>query len=330
MKIITVFLFTLLFVSAASFGKEIKKDFHKSFDVQKGYELRLEHGDGDVRITPWDKDVLDVQVRYRAESKSFGIGEDTEFNVEFDQREETIHIKGREKSHSHIGVYIKKRYEYVYEIKAPDYLNLDLRGEDGYVSIQGWKGKIEAMTDDGDIQLTDITNSWTELRTEDGDLEIDRMKGDDLYLKADDGDADIRDCNVGHAKISVEDGKVTIRHCNGNFDIKTDDGNILAQDLSTKILEVEAADGYVEMELTKGEEMDIDITTDDGDVILDIEKGTSAAISVNTDGGRIKMNLPDMERYEKDEHRASGEISGGNGNIHVSTVDGNILLREAR
>jgi len=86
----------------------------------------------------------------------------------------------------------------------------------------------------------------------------------------------------------------------------------------------------VEMELTKGEEMDIDITTDDGDVILDIEKGTSAAISVNTDGGRIKMNLPDMERYEKDEHRASGEISGGNGNIHVSTVDGNILLREAR
>jgi hypothetical protein len=75
----------LVAMTATASGKEIKKDFQKSFDVKEGVTLHLEHGDGDVTISPWDNDIVDVEVHYRAESKSLGVGGKVYFDVEFKQ-----------------------------------------------------------------------------------------------------------------------------------------------------------------------------------------------------------------------------------------------------
>ena len=208
MKTSIVFSVILFFTfSTMSFAKEVKKDFHKSFDVEKGFTLKLESGDGDVTITPWNKNFLDIEVHYRVDYTSYRLAGDDQFDVDFQEHDKTIHVTGKEKSHTFVGVHIRKQYEYIYTIKAPDYLILDINGEDGSISIENWKGNIECTTDDGDINLTDIDNSQTDLRTEDGDLFLKSLKSD-LLIKTDDGDAELTMCEVSRGKITAEDGEI--------------------------------------------------------------------------------------------------------------------------
>ena len=100
-------------------------------------------------------------------------------------------------------------YEYTYKIKAPDYVMLDLRGDDGDVELEGWRADIECRTDDGDLQFTDVANANTEIWVEDGDVRLARLTGD-LVVHADDGDVTITGCETPHALLTLEDGDVRI------------------------------------------------------------------------------------------------------------------------
>ncbi|MBD3348041.1 MAG: hypothetical protein GF400_02450, partial [Candidatus Eisenbacteria bacterium] len=63
----------------------IDRDFHESFDVEEGFRLLLRSGDGDVTITPWEKDAIDVTVRYLADINRVGLGDSPDFEVEFEE-----------------------------------------------------------------------------------------------------------------------------------------------------------------------------------------------------------------------------------------------------
>ena len=52
----------LLATAVPAAGGEIVRDFNESFEVERGWALRLRHGDGDVTITPWDRDVVEITV----------------------------------------------------------------------------------------------------------------------------------------------------------------------------------------------------------------------------------------------------------------------------
>ena len=68
---ICVFSLSALVATSSSLGaEEINREFHEAFDVEPGMTLKLKHGDGDVTITPWDQDSLDVQVRYHAKTNT--------------------------------------------------------------------------------------------------------------------------------------------------------------------------------------------------------------------------------------------------------------------
>ena len=64
-------------------AKEIEREFHESFEVSEGMGLRLFHGDGDVVVEAWDRDVLDVEIYYRSDIRSFALGasRDPDFTV---------------------------------------------------------------------------------------------------------------------------------------------------------------------------------------------------------------------------------------------------------
>ncbi|MCK4410155.1 MAG: hypothetical protein KAW67_08720, partial [Candidatus Eisenbacteria sp.] len=71
---IAVSCLSVVAVCSVASAREIDKDFHKTFDVSEGVVLRLDYDDGDVTITPWDQDVIDVVVRYHADVKAIGFG----------------------------------------------------------------------------------------------------------------------------------------------------------------------------------------------------------------------------------------------------------------
>ncbi|MDX1385590.1 MAG: hypothetical protein R3190_18200, partial [Thermoanaerobaculia bacterium] len=114
----------LILAAPAAFAKVVERDFHRTFEVGAGDRLHLVHGDGDVTIEPWDRPELDVVVRFRAEFTRVGIGGETDFEVDFRQSGSTVHVVGREKGWSTVGLFYSRDLEYVYVVRAPASLAL--------------------------------------------------------------------------------------------------------------------------------------------------------------------------------------------------------------
>ena len=225
--------------STPTLAESIDREFHETFEVSPGARLELIHGDGEVEITPWDKDIIDVHVRYRAEIKGGGVGTEPDFDVEFAQSGPTVTVQGREIGGKGIGIFFNHEYEYAYTIQAPAYVVLDLEGDDGDVAIGGWRGDIEVALDDGDLTLRDIDAGVVRIKGQDGDIEIETLTGP-LAIQLDDGDISIRDCDSADLEIRAQDGDVALEGCRGNFDIALDDGDIDVRRASVSKLTVKA------------------------------------------------------------------------------------------
>jgi len=225
MRYITTVLLFSLFLSIipdSTECREIRKDYHETFDLSRGSGLRLKHGDGNVIIKRWEKDVLEIDIEYIAEYKSIGPG-DKDFKVTFKEKNKIIEITGNEKSSPSIGFHFYNVKEYTYTIHAPDYLLLDLCGDDGEVYIDDWRANIELDIDDGDVVLSGVECDNTSIRMEDGELTIGDHKGN-LDIDCDDGSIEIFRSNIQEGIIRGEDGLLSIRDTKGDFDIELDDG----------------------------------------------------------------------------------------------------------
>jgi hypothetical protein len=325
--ILSLFIFFVQAGPAAA--EEINKDFHQSFDVKMGDTLRLKHGDGNVKLIPWEDNVIDVKVRYRADIDAVGIrlGSRDDFVVEFRQTGSTVYVEGRETSRGTIGFYNKKRYEYVYEIHSPDYIKLDLSGDDGDVEISGWAAEIDCRIDDGDITMQNIEGDQTSIWGEDGDITIDDLTGE-LTIELDDGDVYLRGLDTPRCRLEGEDGDIEISVAEGSFDISVDDGNVTMRQISATGLLIRSNDGDIGVDLLAGQKLDADIRTDDGDVTIDLEKGFSLSFHATADDtDYIRINLDDIENYREDRVSKSGSIGGGNGRLKIETADGDITIK---
>jgi DUF4097 and DUF4098 domain-containing protein YvlB len=332
-KILAVFIpsfliFFAIFQTASA--KEIDKDFHQSFEVKEGNALRLRHGDGDVLVIPWEQNIIDVKVRYRADVDVFGIriGSRHEFDVEFRQTEDNVYVTGKEVSGGAIGFQNINIHEYVYEIHSPAYIKLDLDGDDGDVDIKDWKAEIDCQIDDGDIKLTNILAEKTTIWGEDGDVEINSLAGD-LTVGLDDGDIFLTDCQTEPCRLKAEDGDIIIQESAGSFNITVDDGDVNLNQIRAKALDIESEDGDIELDLLAVSEMDADIRTDDGSVRVDLEKGFSLAFyAFSDDKDNIQIKIDDIQNFKEDSQSKSGQIHGGKGRLKIRTADGGITIRE--
>jgi len=323
-------IFLFFCTSLGAGAEEIDKKFHKSFPVKTGDALSLRFGDGNVTITPWDKDLLDVTVRYWADINLVGVrlgGRDA-FDVEFRQSGDTVYVIGKEPSGAALGFYNERVHEYFYEIHSPRTLRLDLEGDDGDLSIEDWAAEIGIRFDDGDVRLKDIAGGRTVLRGEDGDVKIEKLSGD-LEVSLDDGDLTLVACDFRSCRVESEDGDVTVRQSGGSFDITVDDGNVVLERTKAQELKINTADGDIEVDLLAGPTLDGELRTDDGDIRIDFEKGFSVSFHVSADeADYIQVDLNEIEGYKEDRQTKSGSIHGGTGRLRVQTSDGDVTISE--
>jgi DUF4097 and DUF4098 domain-containing protein YvlB len=322
----------LIFFAGPGSGsaEEIDKNFHQSFDVKKGDSLSLRFGDGDVRLIPWEKSLIDVKVRYRADIDHIGIilGRDRDFDVEFRQTANTVYVVGKEPSGAAVGFYNKRVYEYVYEIHSPNYVALELDGDDGDVEIENWAAEIDCHIDDGDIRLKNISGERTQIWGEDGNLEIANLSGD-LTIEVDDGDVDLTACEMKKCRVENEDGNITISRSKGSFNLTADDGDIVMRKVEAGVLNISTADGDIEVELLAAGTLDADIKTDDGNIDIDLEKGSSVSFYVSADDAdSIQIEVDHIENSKEDKYSKSGSINGGTGRLKIQTADGDVTIRE--
>jgi DUF4097 and DUF4098 domain-containing protein YvlB len=318
----------VIFSSAAVSAEEISRDFTRSFEVGRGYTLRLRHGDGDVRITPWDKDEVEIEVHYRAERKGLG-DDDFDFKVEFEEKNGVIEVTGRENRSSFIGLHIFIIKEYTYEIFAPSYIELDVQGEDGKVDIDRWLGDMEIRLEDGELNLYECRPAKTRIRSEDGEITLDGHSGA-LDIIAEDADLNINRCRLTECRIQLDDGDTRIRDSEGDFYLEVQDGDSELLNIQTHIMDLKSEDGLFDVELLKTDMLELEIRTDDGDVRVGLQKGISATFSIDVDDGRIRTDLPSAGEVQEGRHWRAGKLGNGRGKIRIRTVDGSVTLREIR
>jgi hypothetical protein len=311
---------------AATAAKDIQRDYHESFDVKEGARLELRHGDGDVEISVWDRDVVDVEVHYRAKVTKVGVGTEPDFRVDFEQKGDLIRVTGHEKAMAVVGFLSRSEDLYVYTIRAPAYLAVSTRGEDGDVAIAGLRDRVDIRLGDGDVHLTDVDSPAIAVDLEDGDLDARGIAGR-LEVDAEDGDVRLRDAAVSRGRIGLSDGDLTAEHCSGPFQIRAQDGDVTLRAHRAGSLTVRTDDGSARIALVPGDVPDVDIESGDGDVTLELAAGVSAAFLLATDDGRIVVDAPGARRLEHDHDRAYGEIGDAEGEIRIRADDGSVTLR---
>ncbi|MCK4511343.1 DUF4097 family beta strand repeat protein [bacterium] len=318
----------LLVIAGPADARLIQKDFDESFDVSEGVRLYLTHGDGDVTITPWTQDIINVKVRYRVDVEMIGWGKEPDFDVEFRSTDDAIYVAGKERDFPIVGYRRVQRHEYSYTISAPSYAILHLNGDDGDIVITDWNADIDCRLDDGDISLTDVSCDRVQLELDDGDVEIVRFQGS-LKARTDDGDITVFDGQMKDVMMATDDGDIDVSESTGSFEIQLDDGDATLRTVDAEHLRMRGDDGNLVIELVGGGAVDVDVLVDDGDVSLRLRADVSAMLEITMDDGSAKVDLPQITDLVAGEGRVTGRLGDGEGSIRIQTDDGTVRIREA-
>lgn len=298
---------------AAARSGTVDRELHESFDVARGDRLVLSHGDGEVRISPWDGDVLEVRVAYHADYSEGGLAVTAErdFTVDFERSGREVRVTGRETGGDglRIGWSSMNVSRHLYTVRAPAWLELELRGDDGDVRIADWTGR-------------------TSVRLEDGDLTVERFTGA-LEVVLEDGDLTLRDGRLQGSRLELEDGDVLLQGVAGELRLTTADGDVVARSLSPTGAFVQSRDGDVDLGVLPTEALDLEVRTADGGVRVELEAGVSARFRVESRDGAVRVDLPEALDLEETDRAVGGSLGSGDGRILVRTEDGSVSLRSA-
>ena len=309
-------------------AEEIQKEYHETFPAQEGTRLDLRHGDGDVTVQVWDKNEVQIDVRYHASVRAVGAAKTAEFVVDFRTDGDTIHVTERGGGVTFAGVFLSvDTIEHRYEIRMPAYVHVATRGVDGDVHIDGVSGELSCILEDGDIELENVRSPVVKVDLEDGDLRARGLVGR-IDLGMADGHAVLDDATGPGGRIELQDGTLEMTRCAGDYTIAATDGDVRLIAHGGRTLRVTVADGDVEVELPAADDLDVEIESEDGDVEVALAKGTSASFLVTTDDGAFRVSHPQLSKFEESDRGAYGEIGGGKGKIRVKCADGSVTLRE--
>ncbi len=306
-------------------AEEIDREFHQSFEVAEGARLRVVHGDGDVTVTPWERDAVDVRVRYRAQVSRLGWGSARELDVEFQQRGDLITVVGTEPATAGVGFFATRVVEYTYAVSAPAWVALELAGEDGNVSVTGWRGAVRIDLEDGDAELADGAVPLVEVTVEDGDLTVNGLQGE-LEARSEDGNVRLRGCGACRATIRTADGDVEVRDYAGALTVEAEDGDLELRGVQSGALTLTTADGDVDLALVPGGRLNLEVRTADGDVTVRLPPGLGVEYVVSTADGAVRLDLPGVDETNRGRNHASGRLGDGSGRLSVRTDDGRVTL----
>ena len=325
MRILLSVICCVCILSSASPGRSvIDKTVRESFDVEEGVALQVKHGDGDVTITPWERDVIDIEVVYRATFTSLRSVDQEDFTVEFEQRGDRISVVGKEPRM--VGIGAKRVEEYTYTIKAPDYTLLTLDGVDGDVVIEDWRNSVKVTSIDGDIEIIDVNAAEVLTKTVDGSIDLKQIVAD-VDAQTVDGNINLESMEGSMCRLKAIDGDIEVREGSADFTAGTVDGDIEMRGILASEIDLHSSDGDIRLEL---EMRDIEgrIKTSDGSVRLRLAEGLQVSFEVRTGDGRIQTDLSPVSDLEMSDHYFSGSINGGGGMLKIQTGDGDVDILE--
>ncbi|MBN2413565.1 DUF4097 family beta strand repeat protein [candidate division KSB1 bacterium] len=310
---------TLLFcVFNFATAQEIVKDgnnfttvIEKSYNVSQGGTLEIVNITGDIEVSSWDKNVVEIR-------------EEIIMDV-YTEEEAEQHVARRNNGYSQNGNVISIRglngsesAESNFYIQVPKKYNLDIQTRGGDISVENLNGNVKTATSGGDIEMMHL-NGVLELTTMGGDMLFNdisgrlnaRTSGGDIELyyiyceanvNTSGGDIDLSNATQ-RISLSTSGGDVDAADVEGDLSVNTSGGDIAVANCSGSKISLQTSGGDIEIKNIKGEisasssggdisgeqfYARVNVRTSGGDIFLNDVK---AAVMANTSGGDIDTEI---------------------------------------
>ena len=276
----------LTLILSPLFGQAQDDDFFldQEYPVATNGTIELSCSDAEVRIVASDRETAHVIVNRKVSTKGFVKGKRT-FDVRVSESNGNLTIEEQQSGNVSVSFgYFNE--DYTIDIEAPVGVSLQVRGDDGNITIQRVSGAISLQNDDGDLVLENCSGTAFDLEVDDGDIQMDRGQGN-LTVHIDDGDITVQEgefssvditaddgdimlatslSNEGKYRLAANDGEVDFRiiQGGGTIEIRHDDTEL---DTSGPFTLVRSDDDYTELSLPDGGAQ-VDLRVDDGHVDL--------------------------------------------------------------
>ena len=257
------------------------------FAVDGVPDVDLSTFDGRIEVRGWDRSEVRVVVEKRAANRE----RLEEIEIEIEQSGDRVRVAARRRDADGLRVTLSLGSNWRGArliASVPHESNLDVRTDDGRITVTDVSGTIEVSTDDGRIRGAGLRGS-VRARTDDGSVRLQDVDGD--------------------VAVHTEDGSIHVSGVLAGLEASTDDGRIV----------VGAAPGSA----MSG---DWELHADDGRVTVDLPDDFSALLDLATGDGRIRVDDRFGGNAGRGAEALRRVIGGGGFALRVRTDDGSIRV----
>ncbi len=257
--------------------------WNQTFETKGAPDVVLRSNDSHIRVTAGSQSAVSARLIV----KGFRPGE---YEVRPLQRGDRVEIEVRVLPGQNELRWESRSLEL--EVSMPSRGNLDVRTDDGHVSVAGIAGQVRAHTGDGHIKVNG-TDGPLDVDTNDGHINISDARGS---LRGRSGD--------GHMSIQGRFNSLDLETRDGHLTVRVEDGSTMTEDWH-----LQTGDGRLELNLPRAFSAELDASTGDGRVQTDI----SGATQVQTG---------------KDAHSYRARLGAGGKSLTLHTGDGGISIHQ--
>lgn len=277
---------------------EKSKSINKSFDVNSKASLEIYNKYGDINVTSWDQNRVEIDVKITVKGNDMDDVEDIleKIRVEFDNSSNLVVARTYVGNKNNWSFWKKRKnisYKINYTVKMPVTNNAKLNNDYGSIRLDELEGTADISCDYGKVTLGDLKGSNTSISLDycssstvdsmkDGDISVDYSKlsvdnatdvdvsmdystvkfknVEDLTFSADYGGLDVE--NVGSANGSGDYTGFKFGTVSKNLKVNSDYGSIRISNLVDGFDYVDINSEYASVKIGLGPNVNFDFSID--------------------------------------------------------------------
>jgi hypothetical protein len=274
-----------------------REDFHFSYPLSAGGSLRLETFNGQVEISGWDKNTIDIDGTKYA-STEYRL---KEMKLDITPAANSVSIRTlppldhRGNAGARFTIHVPRKVELSSIVSSNGSIRVEsveggahLRTSNGSVHVNGLVGPLEVQTSNGAIEVTDVTGDTT-LHSSNGSIRADVKKG--------------------RFGASTSNSSITVRLMEGD----------------SSPVRLESSNGHID--LTMDAVREVKATTSNSSITVHMPSSAGATLDAHTSNSSITCDFDvNVHSGEISKHRLEGKIGNGGPVLDLGTSNGSIKI----
>jgi hypothetical protein len=306
---------------------EKSKKINKTYQVGADHKLNIENKFGEVKITTWDKNQLEVNITIRVEARNDDRAQDRldEISIDIEEGREETSFETELKDDKFSWGDGQNEIQIDYEVKMPKSNALELKNSFGAFAINDIDGKVEIEVEFGSASIGSINHPESELtfkfcdpvsigHFEKGELNLKYSKSVELTsatdLKIDSEFSGIEIDGIGNLVMELRFGSIEID--------KVIDANIESKMSSVEISELkgkgifEPSYGKLEIDNVAKDFTSLEVDGEFSPIEIEIEEGAEMKVDLYVSMSNISVPNKQWEKEDKENNSKSYRGTFGN------------------